>query len=1748
MREDVGGKQEAGPQAQREQPVAGDARAPGREAAPDVRASPAAVAQSMRVARADLAKLRFTLPALVARTMRGDPIDAVEVLASRSALQRVDAALALGDADGAGIEDRDQLAAERAELPGEALTLVAGAPRGTGAIAATGVRGASEPLPHLERIQAAFGRHDVSGVRTRSGGDAADASAQLGARAYAYGDRIGFAGAADLHTAAHEAAHVVQQRAGVALAGGAGASGDEYEVHADRVADAVVAGQSAEPILDEMAGRGGGGTHAAVQRKDATAPVPVGMSGDPLPMTATVYARMHITKIVDAVERHLTSFGLPHPHPRLGWVDVKAAIKAIGAGLREMFARDKGMGASYLYYLLPGTNVWHLVDRNRFAGDPPDKKTPDPYDTALHHGPRGTADWFPAVGVAIAAALDKPLIESIHRMGGRYIALLDEAKHRKVSNAELIDGTPLDTVISDVMTDGKSVAEVTKPDGKVDDTDGKRFSHGTRSVTYDWLGATHPELAGWIEVTAPKDAAAEDVIATLVPEKDPDQLQRHTSAANEVKAYPPYFLLPNPLLIPHARSGGYRRSGQVTDFAGMARVLGDAMTGVGVGAGKGKPDLTAAGHAQDRIEAQFAYLWAALSRWGTAAPLLPALDFARNRRGDLTAGTAGTWAASTVAQEHELYGISSEIAQILDDLQSRGMRPEDKDGLGAVIEVLTAYAEAAGLTHAPAQYAPALKRARRLHKLMPLALAESQVEAAADAVREQRDEQNKDPRDAKAIGANETRDAMPSLARRAAMLRAKVNRGGEPDADTEDAIDELSIDADIIAMQARLSKLSVQLGQIERKAEEVGLPGEKIDGITGFWTVRGANREIKQRVDHWTSATSQIKSDALNSVGGPPQTIRARRRSKERRDLAAVANAIDSLNKDVSFKEHFEYAYKSIADKQLADMIFHMALELGLMLVTGQVIGAGMTALRGLSMARRIAVGVEMLEEARSARAVFAVGEMVFQAAGQTGVQAAMGKDVGAKDFAENLLGNAVTAIALKPFEKLLGEAKDIEKETRAWARAAKKAGRFIAQGTVEVGAGIAGAKVAGAIMGHGLNAPQSDELAIQGIAFLAGRAVAKRAAAVNERIAEASKRWGDARWADLRVKTEKLAKQAEAAGENPKPETAVKLLETQREVLLEEQAIYKSLGKSGEVGEYKVQNDLAAMGPEAATIPLRLAELKSVVGETVFEGTHDQVMDALEIANKSGVPMTAKNDGHGVWTITSGDRTFTVHERAGVHKPPKPEDRVLDRRATVEKGTEPALAKQLGVEKVAIDPTLDGGIEVRYEKVKTKLGHDLRVVEVRVGKNARIEDVLIHKETVQRVERYNGALGRLRQVWDRFFSSNRNVKNPFKRGTRGWEAFEEMRKLDALIDARQNWDPKVVDRRVIDDEIRFLEGRKAYYDDIIRSAEETHVIGSGTVAMPDIGVVTREAQSKGYKLPGETPETKGANPDDYYYRSKPENPKEYELVAKPNTAAKSWRAVIKNGKFAGHEAGGQPREVEILTKESTAAEIVKKLRADDSFAAFEKMLVDHGIVRDPAKVKEAIEAKWGDVRDTIRMDTFRGNVKDVFRQRVKDRLATVGHEKMVKMLEGLSVGDRGNLAEAWYQAHYAPGATEHVPVEVARADKGTGTKEDRTIDLLTKGGEAIEIKDIDRGIDKDQFAAYKKLISTGKHVNGQPVKKLKYVFIDPKGAKTNLEFLAGQMGGAMEGKLTVEVFINGEPRTATTKAGVDKLIKELGT
>lgn len=182
------------------------------------------------------------------------------------------------------------------------------------AAAEHGLDGSAGPLPFWSEIQRSFCDHDLGAVVAHTGPEAAAGAVAMGAEAFATGEHVAFAGTPTLHTAAHEVAHVVQQRSGVHLEDGVGKSDDEHERNADAVADRVVRGQTASDLLPRTgAATAGAGPvqHKAVQR---TRPAPL---GPPTPKPELHTERFGGDKVFDGI--------------RAGRVTLKAGEKSLQA-------------------------------------------------------------------------------------------------------------------------------------------------------------------------------------------------------------------------------------------------------------------------------------------------------------------------------------------------------------------------------------------------------------------------------------------------------------------------------------------------------------------------------------------------------------------------------------------------------------------------------------------------------------------------------------------------------------------------------------------------------------------------------------------------------------------------------------------------------------------------------------------------------------------------------------------------------------------------------------------------------------------------------------------------------------------------------------------------------------------------------------------------------------------------------------------------------------------------------------------------------------------------------------------------------------------------------------------------------------------------------------------------------------------------------------------------------------------------
>ena len=176
-----------------------------------------------------------------------------------------------------------------------------------------------------------------------------------------------------------------------------------------------------------------------------------------------------------------------------------------------------------------------------------------------------------------------------------------------------------------------------------------------------------------------------------------------------------------------------------------------------------------------------------------------------------------------------------------------------------------------------------------------------------------------------------------------------------------------------------------------------------------------------------------------------------------------------------------------------------------------------------------------------------------------------------------------------------------------------------------------------------------------------------------------------------------------------------------------------------------------------------------------------------------------------------------------------------IDRRTRVTTERLAELGDRLGV-RIEIDGALTDGIELHHA-VRTDGGIDPTIL--RVGPRALVDDILVHRLTVRRITRYNHEVSLLRRLRDRLVVYARGTRNPFPPGTAGYEAFEELAKIEALIASRRSIRMRrQVDPLILDEEIAFLEETRLRHQATVRDAEQTghHGEPAGHIDSPDRG------------------------------------------------------------------------------------------------------------------------------------------------------------------------------------------------------------------------------------------------------------------------------------------------------------------------
>lgn len=1384
----------------------------------------------------------------------------VRVTAPGEAAEREAAAVAARAGRAPAVRRAPAAAGRPATVPGGLPGKVAG-----------GLAGGRPVAPAMRtRLEGEVGS-DLGSLRVHTGPAAAEATAAVGARAFTLGSDVVLGAGespSDIGLMAHEATHVAQQT--------------------------------------------GGASRVALMRAPPTNKV-----DDPHQVTAAGYAHLHRKAILDAIEGLLTTVKLPDPHPRLTWLADAQPWTVLAREFRAHLNADKGIAANSLRELLPGLHLAQLIDTAR--GLPPqepeayhrlDTGTPPPTPglvtqartemerqlTALDfttdhgshgwhylYGPRGPDAWQAAVGSAIASALYPKILDSLYRMGGRFLALLElsDKARRKLADTVVVTSLPLDDVVLAALAVPGQLRTAKGDSGK-DNVDGKRAVGGPRDLQFSWLGEQDRTVRNWIRVWSPADPTPDDVANMLIQSRwiSPYDLNAELLLRIRTNASPPYFWVP---VVPDLLRSGDPRIETVNELGQTG--FADEVALAQAPASGGTRSKAEVAKALELLRIQLPYLQRKLAAWGAAGTQLEgAIAFVGRRSEEVTTDPAAVtrWGALVLAQEEAVALVAEPVGVLVGQLDAlKTGKLAERDLAGSVmpqIRVLVAYGAALGASHLPRSLAPALANAARLHADLPYALTQQSLDSAIGGVAGQQATRAGASKAGmwSAREADQNLQAVPGLAARTAEQRARAARGLEVGPGD---LDQLSVDADALALRARLTQLVLIMDDLDKAAEAEKI-GEK---ESPRLQIRHAARGLGQLNDSAAKITTRA---ALERVTGGLRAL-----GNQILDQKAVPAGMDPAANDMTtanegFSQLISWSQDAIANEKLASLIRSIVLEVGLMLLTGQIIGAGMAALRGLNMARRIAVAADLIGEARAARAIFAAGELVFQAGGATLVGSALhGKGPTGGQFIENLLANSITAVAMRPFEKLLGGGAALETEVRTWREAALRSGRFVARGAVEVGVNIASGKVASALVtGQGLSGPGGEEITTQALSFLAGRVVHRRGQEMQVRIESAMQTYGRWHFAELQHRTDAMLREAAGVGTSRSAEAAARVLELSNQLLLAEREAYKEV--AGDTSA--VDAELGRMGADQLELPLRLAHLEPVPGTDSYRGTAAEIAEALTIAERSGVRIQASQAGD-VWTLRSGSRSLEIHQHAGepgrARRTPvthaEPVRRItLDPTELVTQQNAADLALKLGVPTVRIDDRLTNAVEIHYRKVRAPLGHDIKVVEVVVGASARIRDAQLHLPTLDAIQSYNGVLGKLRGLWQPYFGPRSQHLNPFGKGSRGWEAFEEIRKLDRLIDDRAGWDPRQVDADTVVREIQFLEGRRSYYEEVIRTAIETRVIGDtasvGKIAMEDVTAVTQEAVAAGWRLPKDHPER-------YYFRRTATG---FELLVRPTAPA----------------------------------------------------------------------------------------------------------------------------------------------------------------------------------------------------------------------------------------------------------------------
>ncbi|MFW6187143.1 MAG: hypothetical protein ACOC84_03970 [Actinomycetota bacterium] len=249
------------------------------------------------------------------------------------------------------------------------------------------------------------------------------------------------------------------------------------------------------------------------------------------------------------------------------------------------------------------------------------------------------------------------------------------------------------------------------------------------------------------------------------------------------------------------------------------------------------------------------------------------------------------------------------------------------------------------------------------------------------------------------------------------------------------------------------------------------------------------------------------------------------------------------------------------------------------------------------------------------------------------------------------------------------------------------------------------------------------------------------------------------------------------------------------------------------------------------------------------------QVVSALRAVKAADGALEA-----GVRVLSGGDEALAGRLRVAAG--------LVDAGEKITEATRAGLARRLGTT-IEIDATLGPRVvEVHYAVEETGR---IAVRGVRCGTEATAGELLAHAATIKALRRYDGLLGKLRELVDKMRSLAGFPPpgvNPFPPGSQAFESFFELEKLPGIVELRRSALQSVLgtaDEPILRQEIEFLESQLVHHDEVVRQLVTEKGVGFIAAA----GDETKKVIDSG-KMPALKGNPLVSDPSAYYYQVNP--------------------------------------------------------------------------------------------------------------------------------------------------------------------------------------------------------------------------------------------------------------------------------------